>query len=81
MKIQLHRQIFEKDNHQIWWKSVQWEPGCPIRTDTPIDTMRLIVAIRNFSKAPKSSSFHDAVDNKTNIKKNLKEMESKRWRS
>ena len=36
---------------------------------------RLIVAFHNFSKAPKSSNFHDADDNKTNIKKPLQEMD------
>ena len=36
---------------------------------------RLIVALHNVSKTPKSSNFHDADDNKTNIKKILQKMD------
>jgi hypothetical protein len=39
--------------YQITWKSVQWEPSCSIRTGTT----KLIVASRNFEKAPKSWSW------------------------
>jgi hypothetical protein len=35
--------------YQISWKSVQWEPRCSIRAET----VRLIVAFRNFANAPK----------------------------
>jgi hypothetical protein len=36
--------------YQISWKSVQWEPSFPIRTDMT----KLLVAFRNFTNAPKN---------------------------
>ena len=44
------REIF---NYQILWKSVEWEPSCSVRTDRRTDMTKLIVAFRNFVKAPK----------------------------
>ena len=46
------RKIFK---YQIWWKSVDWEPSCSIRTDGRTDMTKLIVAFRNFANAPKNS--------------------------
>ena len=37
--------------YQISWKSVQWEPSCSMRTDGPTGTTKLIVVLRDFSKA------------------------------
>jgi hypothetical protein len=37
----------------ISWKSFQWDPSCSIRTDVRTDTMKLIVAFRNFENAGK----------------------------
>jgi hypothetical protein len=46
-------QIFEKMvEYQISWKSVQWEPSCSMRTNGRTDMPNLIVAFRNFAKAP-----------------------------
>jgi hypothetical protein len=57
--------LFLSDNNRTWifstyfrkvlkyqfiWKSVQWEPICSMRTGTT----NLVVAFRNFEKAPKS---------------------------
>jgi hypothetical protein len=39
--------------YQISWKSVQWEPSCSMRADGRTDRTELIVALRNFAKAPK----------------------------
>jgi hypothetical protein len=39
--------------YQISWKSVQWEPCCPTRTDGQTDMAMLTVAFRNFANAPK----------------------------
>jgi hypothetical protein len=38
--------------YQISWKSVKWEPSFSIRTDGQKDTMKLIVAFRNFAIVP-----------------------------
>jgi hypothetical protein len=43
--------------YQISWKSFQWEPSCSMWTDRRADMMKLIVAFRNFAKAPKNGSF------------------------
>ena len=44
--------------YQISWKSLQWYSSCSIRTDRQTDRqtdkMKLIVAFRIFSKAPKN---------------------------
>jgi hypothetical protein len=40
--------------YQISWKSVQWEPSCSMRTDGQTDMTKLIVAFRDFAKAPKN---------------------------
>jgi len=40
--------------YQISWKSVQWERSCSFLTDSRRDMMKLIVAFRNFSKAPRN---------------------------
>jgi len=47
--------IFENMKYQISWKSVQWEPSCSMRTDGRTDTTDLIVAFRNFAKAPNNT--------------------------
>jgi hypothetical protein len=57
MKLESSRQIFEKKlQYQISSKSVQWEPSCSMRTDKQTDMTKLIVAFRNFAKAPKKSA-------------------------
>jgi len=43
------REVF---NYQISWQSVQWEPSCSLRTNGLTDLTKLIVAFRNFWKAP-----------------------------
>jgi hypothetical protein len=40
--------------YQISWKSVQWEPSCSMWTDGRTEMTKLIVAFRNFAKAPKN---------------------------
>jgi hypothetical protein len=37
--------------YKIPWKSVQWEPNCPMRTDRQ-DMTKLRVSFRNFANAP-----------------------------
>jgi len=57
MKLEFSRQIFGKIfKYQISWKSFQWEPSCSIRTDGRTEVTNLIVAFRNFAKAPKNPS-------------------------
>ena len=56
MKLEFSPQIFEKKKifkYQISRKSGQLEPSCSIRPDRRTDTMKLIVAYRNFAKVPK----------------------------
>ena len=50
MKLEFSRQIFEKKQlkYELSSKSVKWEPSCSMRTDMT----KLIVASRNFAKAP-----------------------------
>ena len=43
--------------YQIWWKSVQWQPSCSVRTDGRTDTTRLTVAVLNFANAPNNCIF------------------------
>jgi hypothetical protein len=38
---------------RISWISIQWEPSRSMQTDRQTDTTKLIVAFRNFAKAPK----------------------------
>jgi hypothetical protein len=56
-------QIFEKFSNQISWKSVQWEPSCSMWADgwmdKQTDTMKLIVAFRNFANAHKNATWQD----------------------
>jgi hypothetical protein len=40
---------------QISWKSFQCEPSCSVWTDRRTDMMKIIVAFRNFGKAPNKS--------------------------
>ena len=44
--------FWKKLKHQIWSKSVHWEPSCSMRTDRRTDMRALIVAFRKFEKAP-----------------------------
>jgi len=39
--------------YQMWWKSVQWELSCYLRTDGQTDMTNLIIAFHNTKKAPK----------------------------
>jgi len=39
---------------KISWKSVEWEPSCFMQTGGRTDMTKLIVAFRNYSKAPKN---------------------------
>jgi hypothetical protein len=41
-----------KLKYQIPLKSVLWEPSCSVQTDGRMDMTKLIVAFRNFAKAP-----------------------------
>jgi len=43
--------------YQISWKSIQWEPSCSMRTDRRTDMTKLILASRNFVRAPKNGRF------------------------
>jgi len=63
MKIEFSGQIFEKIRQfHIPWKSAQSESNCPMRTeggtegrtDRQTDMTKLIVAFRNFAKAPEN---------------------------
>ena len=45
----------ETPKYQISWKSVQWEPSCSMRTDRWTDITKLIVYLRSFAKAPKTT--------------------------
>jgi hypothetical protein len=61
MKIELSEQSSEKIlRYQISLESVQWGPSCSMRmyrqTDRQTDMTKLIVAFRNFTKAPKIRS-------------------------
>ena len=38
------------------WKSVQGEPSCSMQTGRRTDMMKLVVAFRNFAKAPKNKT-------------------------
>jgi hypothetical protein len=38
--------------YQLSWKSVQWEPSCPMRTGEQIDVTKPTFAFRNFANAP-----------------------------
>jgi len=51
------RKIFK---YQISWKSVQWEPSFPIRTDWRTDMTKVIVAFRNFANATKMGENEEA---------------------
>jgi hypothetical protein len=52
----IYRQIFKKIlKYKISWKSFQWEQSCSVRTDRRTDMTKLIVALRNFAKAPKNT--------------------------
>ena len=42
--------------YQISWKSVQWNPGCSMRTEGGQTDMKLLVTFRSFANAPKSSA-------------------------
>ena len=39
--------------YDISWKSVQWKPSCSMLTDGRTDMTKIIVAYRDFTKAPK----------------------------
>ena len=53
MKLQFSEQILRKKlKYYVSSKSVQWEPSCSMRTDGRTDTIKLIVAFRNFANAP-----------------------------
>jgi hypothetical protein len=52
MKLEFSRQIFEKSTSINLKKSVQWELSCSMRMDRQMDMAKLIVAFRNFTKAP-----------------------------
>ena len=64
MKLKFSRQFRKILKYQISWKSVQWELSCSKRTDRltdrqtdrQTDMTKLIVAFRNFKKAPKTDS-------------------------
>jgi len=53
-EINFHDKILK---YQISWKSAQWEPSCPTRTDALTDRRaemtNLTVAFRNFANSPK----------------------------
>ena len=55
MKLEFSQQTFEKKlKYQVLPKSGQWEPSCCMRTDRrAADMTKVIVALRNFAKAPK----------------------------
>jgi hypothetical protein len=46
MKLEISGQIFEKKKFSR--KSIEWEPRCSMRMDGQTDTVKLIVAFRNF---------------------------------
>jgi hypothetical protein len=55
MKLKLSQQIFEKKlKYQVLSKSGQWERSCSMRVDRDgqTDITKLILAFRNFTKAP-----------------------------
>jgi hypothetical protein len=66
MELQFYWHIFEKKicKCKILWKSVQWGPGCSMRTDgradgwtdRQTDMTKLIVAFRNLAKAHKNDA-------------------------
>jgi len=53
MELEFSRQIFEKYSYQFSQKAVQRELSCSVQTDGRTDMTSLILAFRNFAKAPK----------------------------
>jgi len=58
-QILMNHGIFSADFREILkylisWKFFQWEPSCSNQTDRQTDMTKLIVAFRNFAKAPKN---------------------------
>ena len=49
-------EVWKSLKYQILSKSVQWEPNGSMRTDGRTDMTKLLVALRNFSNAPKRST-------------------------
>jgi hypothetical protein len=55
MKLEFYLQIFEKDpKYRISVKFALWEPSYSMRADERTDMTKLIIAFRNFAKAPKT---------------------------
>ena len=55
MKLEFSRHIFEKKlRYQVSLKFGQWEPSCSMRAEGKTDVTKVIVAFRNFAKAPKN---------------------------
>jgi len=46
--------ISKRNQYQISWKSVQWEPSYSVWTDGRTDMTKLTVALRNFVNEPKN---------------------------
>jgi hypothetical protein len=65
MKLQFSRQIFRKIlKYKISQKSLQWAQNCSMRMDRRTDMMKLIIAFRNFAKAPKKAQIKQEKEGK-----------------
>jgi hypothetical protein len=40
--------------NKISWKSVQWEPSCPMQMNGQTDMMKIMVIFHNFANTPKN---------------------------
>ena len=56
MKLEFSRQFQNILKYQISLKSVQCDPSCSLRADGQTEMTKLIVAFRNFAKAPKNGT-------------------------
>jgi len=58
MELEFSREIFEKYSNIIFHeKSIELEPSCSMQTGGRTDMTKLIVAFRNFTKAPNNNLF------------------------
>jgi hypothetical protein len=64
MKPEFSRQIFETNTNITFHKTLQWQSRCFLRkdgrTEEQTNMTKVIVAFRNFAKAPKKNSEREA---------------------
>jgi len=62
MKLEFSTDFRRIIKYQISLKSIQWEPNCSVRMDGNTDMTQLMVAFRNFAKAPKRGNLDATLE-------------------